>query len=88
MVCALASAQTHFFFLKFFNFFAACGILFPQPGMEPGPTALKARSPNHGTAREFPAQTYFKPASLLQERPCVCPAPLLPGPGPLPGGSL
>ena len=31
----------------------ACGILVPQPGIEPAPLALKARSPNHWTAREF-----------------------------------
>ena len=34
---------------------ATCGILVPQPGIEPGLLALavKARSPNHWTAREF-----------------------------------
>ena len=32
----------------------ACGILVPRPGIEPGPSAVKARSPNHWTAREFP----------------------------------
>ena len=31
----------------------ACGILVPQPGIEPGPSAVKAWSPNHQTAREF-----------------------------------
>ena len=42
----------------FLSFFvphrAACGILAPQPGIEPTPLAVKARSPNHWTAREFP----------------------------------
>ena len=28
-------------------------ILLPSPGIEPGPPAVKARSPNHWTAREF-----------------------------------
>ena len=32
----------------------ACGILVPQPGIEPGPTAVEARSPNHWTTREVP----------------------------------
>ena len=32
---------------------AACEILVPQPGIEAGPLAVKGRSPNHWTAREF-----------------------------------
>ena len=45
-----------------FSFFfwprpAACGILVPQPGIEPRPSAVKARSPNRWTAREFPEFT-------------------------------
>ena len=31
----------------------ACGIFVPQPGIKPGPMAVKAPSPNHWTAREF-----------------------------------
>ena len=31
-----------------------CGILVSRPGIEPGPSAVKVRSPNHWTAREFP----------------------------------
>ena len=34
-------------------------ILVPSPGIEPGPLAVKAWSPNHGTFREFPL-TNFK----------------------------
>ena len=30
------------------------GILVPRPGIEPRSPAVKARSPNHWTAREFP----------------------------------
>ena len=48
---------TPIFFLFFYFFWpclAVCGILVPQPGIEPGPTAMKALSPNHWTAREFP----------------------------------
>ena len=32
----------------------ACGILVPQPGMEPMPPAVEARGLNHWTAREVP----------------------------------
>ena len=37
---------------------AACGILVPRPGIEHVPSAVKAQSPNHRRAREFP-QIYF-----------------------------
>ena len=30
------------------------GILVPQPGIEPRPSAVRVRSPNHWTAREYP----------------------------------
>ena len=47
------------FILFFYLFYflprrMACGILVPQPGTEPGALAVKAPSPNHWTAREFP----------------------------------
>ena len=29
-------------------------VLVPQPAIKPGPLAVKAQSPNHWTAREFP----------------------------------
>ena len=32
----------------------ACGILVQPPGIEPGPSAVRAQSPKHWTAREFP----------------------------------
>ena len=32
----------------------ACGILVPQPGIEPTPPAVEAQSRNHWTAREVP----------------------------------
>ena len=42
----------HFFFWPHRS---ACGILVPrQPGLEPGPSAVRAWSPNPWTAREFP----------------------------------
>ena len=34
----------------------ACGILVPQPGLEPGPSAGTIWSLNHWTAREFPEE--------------------------------
>ena len=43
---------------SFFFFFGpcctACGILVPRPGIEPGPSAVRAQSPNYWTTREFP----------------------------------
>ena len=37
----------------------ACGILVPQPGIEPAPSAVKAQSPHHWTARDFPPSSFF-----------------------------
>ena len=37
----------------------ACSILALRPGIEPSPSAVKARSPNHWTAREFPETSFF-----------------------------
>ena len=49
-----AKCTLGFFFFSFWPRSEACGILVPRPGIEPGPIALKAPSPNHWTAREFP----------------------------------
>ena len=35
----------------FWPYCTACRILVPQPGIEPGPSAVKVWSPNHWTAR-------------------------------------
>ena len=44
-----------FLILIFFFFLAtACEILFPQPGIEPTPSALEAQSLTHWTPREVP----------------------------------
>ena len=40
-------------FFFFWLHCAACGILVPQPRIEPAPSAVKASSPTHWTAREF-----------------------------------
>ena len=42
------------FFILFWLCPAACGISVPQIGIRPTPLAVKALSPNHRTAREFP----------------------------------
>ena len=47
----------------------ACGILVPRPGIEPGPSAVKAPSPNHWTAREFPIFLIFKDPSEKRVQP-------------------
>ena len=43
-----------FLFLFFWLHHVACGILVPRLGIEPKPSAVRAWSPNHWTAREFP----------------------------------
>ena len=48
-----------FFFFLFWPHLPVCGILFPQPGIEPRPLAVKTQSPNHWTAREFPLQLFL-----------------------------
>ena len=39
---------------------AACRILVPQPGIEPVPPAVEARSLNHWTAREVPIGLFLQ----------------------------
>ena len=39
---------------------AACGISVLQPGTEPGPTAVRAPSPDDWTTREVPRSFHFK----------------------------
>ena len=56
---------TAFFFFFFSNKVflllatLACGILVSLPGLNPGPSPVKARSPNHWTTREFPSNKVF-----------------------------
>ena len=35
-----------------------CGVLIPQPGIEPRPIAVKGPSLNDWTAREFPSLSF------------------------------
>ena len=60
------------FFLSFLKLFlftylfrlcgAACGILVPQPGIEPVPPAVEGWSPNLWTAREFSLKPFLIPS--------------------------
>ena len=56
--CLLHGRTQYFFFFNFWQRQTACGILVPRPGIEPAPSAVKARSPNHRTAREFPQYVF------------------------------
>ena len=52
----------HSFLKKFWPLLKACGILVPQPGMEPTPPAVEALevlSLNHWTALEVPKHSVF-----------------------------
>ena len=53
-----------FCFILFWGVFLAiphsCGILVPQPGIEPVPPAVEVHSLNHWTAREVPKTEPFK----------------------------
>ena len=42
----------------------ACGILVLQPGIKPWPLAVRAWSPDHWTAREFPEVSFFDYGNL------------------------
>ena len=57
MKCLLRSLA---YFLFIYFCCMACGFLIPWPKTEPRPLAVKAQSPNHWTAREFPGSlAYF-----------------------------
>ena len=49
-VCVCVYIHTHIYLA------GPCGILVPQPGIEPLPPAVEAQSFNHWTAREVPIQ--------------------------------
>ena len=57
--------NVHFFFFLILPFFflaasrTACGILVPQPGIEPLPPAVESWVLNHWTTMEVPAALYF-----------------------------
>ena len=41
------------------TFLFACQILVPRPGIEPGPSAVEAQSPDPWTAREVPVELHL-----------------------------
>lgn len=45
--------------LSFWSHCTVCGVLAPQPWIEPGLPAMKALSPNHQRGREFPKRASF-----------------------------
>ena len=51
------------FFVLFYC--TACWILVPHPEIEPGTTAVKAPSPNHWTAKEFPIEDLLDTLSQI-----------------------
>ena len=51
--------------LIFWQCCVACGILVPWSGIEPRPSTVRAWSPNHWTAREFPGHTLKKKKQQL-----------------------
>ena len=63
LICiSLITSDVLFYFTFFFfpwSHHAACGILVRQPGIEPGPSAVKARSPNYCATREAPMVMSF-----------------------------
>ena len=43
----------------------ACGILVPQPGIEPGPSTVKARDPNHWTSMGIPDSAFLVNSEMM-----------------------
>ena len=58
-------ANPFFFFFSLWPRYMVCGILVPWQGIEPVPPAVEAQSPNHWTAREVPANSFFQLAFQL-----------------------
>ena len=59
-----------FYLFIFWLHRAACRILVPQPGIEPGLPAVEARSPHHWTAREFPVNDFKQNTYWGTEKRC------------------
>ena len=49
----------YLFIYLFIGNLAACGILVPQPGIEPRSLVVKAQNLNHWTSREFPRFIFY-----------------------------
>ena len=50
-----------------------CGILVPQPGMEPVPPTMEAWSLNHWTVREAPGPRLYSTCAPTSEEQSCCP---------------
>ena len=66
----------------------AYGILVPQPGIELGPSAVKAPSPNHWTIRKFPRANVFERVIFIYSLLIPTPIPILLENGPSKPNSL
>ena len=64
----ISSKRCALYGFLFWTHRTACGILVPQPGVEPRLLAVKPQSPNHWPAREFPRDVFL--ASLLYRSFC------------------
>ena len=62
------SVSLFYFIIIFWPVCAASGILVPRPEIKLKPSAVKAQSPKHWTAREFPLCHYFKLCLLGLEK--------------------
>ena len=67
---------------------AAYGILVPQPGIELGPSAVKALSPNHWTIRKFLRANVFGRVIFIYSLLILTPVPILLENGPSKPNSL
>ena len=50
---------------------SACGILVPQPGIEPIPSTVKDQSPNHKIPREFLSVLIYKRKPQMGTQDCL-----------------
>ena len=55
------------FVFVFLPHWAVCGVLVPQPGIEPLPVAVEEQSPNHWTTREVPVHVVFNATALWSQ---------------------
>ena len=58
-ICLGSTISCEFSGSFFGQFRTACGILVPQPEIQPRPLAVKAQSPNDWTTKEFPKQWFL-----------------------------
>ena len=72
MIVAFMSILFIYLFIYFWPCRATCGILVPQPGIEPVPHAVEAQSPNFWTAREFPFHALYKKNLLSLKYKEIC----------------